>query len=64
MLGAASWFWGCMKQMHNQDDWVKPYIYGNSFLIILVEVKNCLKLENSAVDKENLRGFQLPFKID
>jgi hypothetical protein len=37
MLGAASWFWGCMKQMDNQDDWVKVYIYGNSFLIILDE---------------------------
>ncbi len=53
-----------MKQMDNQDDWAKLYIYGNSFLIILVEVKNCLKLESSAVDKANLRGFQLPFKID
>jgi hypothetical protein len=64
MLGATSWSWGCMKQMDNQDDWAKLYIYGNSFLIILVEVKNCLKLESSAVDKANLRGFQLPFKID
>lgn len=53
-----------MKQVDNQDDWAKLYIYGNSFLIILVEVKNCLKLESSAVDKANLRGFQLPFKID
>jgi hypothetical protein len=60
MLGAASWFWGCMKQMDNQDDWVKLYIW-KQFPNHLGRSKE-LKLENSAVVTANLRGFQLPFK--